>query len=162
MVAKTISGLGSVIYFYEIDSEKVSQGISKGYNHVESLKDLCELSDIVSIHASVLNSRLPILTSEILLNVNTPFILINTSRSTIVDEEAVIVATRMGVISAYYTDVLGIEYEDKSLDKSIIWQESQANSKINISPHVGGATLEAMNFCEGLLLNELFERLADK
>lgn len=161
IVAKTISALGAFVYFCEIDSEKVISGVAKGYHHIASLGELCELSDIVTLHANVIDSRKPILTSEILSNIGTSFILINTSRSVLVDEKSIVSAINAGVISSYYTDVLGIEDTNEPLENSIIWNEAQTNSKINISPHIGGATVQAMDFCEELLLRELLAHFAN-
>ena len=160
--AKTISALGAVVYFCEIDNEKVIRGIAKGYHYISSLEELCELSDIVTLHASVIDSKNPILTSEILSNISTSFILINTSRSILVDEKSIVNAIHSGVISAYYTDVLRVEDLNEPLENSIIWSEAQTNSKIYISPHIGGATIQAMDFCEELLLKELLLNFANR
>ena len=158
--ANTISALGAFVYFCEIDSEKVTNGVKQGYQHISSLRDLCELSEIVTLHANVIDARKPILTSEILSDLETPFILINTSRSALVDEKSIVSAIKSGVISSYYTDVLGIEDTNEPLENSIIWNAAQTNSKINISPHIGGATVQAMDYCEELLLKELLAHLA--
>ena len=161
LFAKIISALGAFVYFCEIDNEKVICGVANGYHHIASLGELCEISDIVTLHANVIDSRKPILTSEILSNIRTSFILINTSRSALVDEKSIVSAIKSGVISSYYTDVLGIEDTNEPLENSIIWNEAQTNSKINISPHIGGATVQAMDFCEELLLKELLAHLAN-
>ncbi len=158
--ADTISALGAFVYFCEIDSEKVASGIKQGYQHVTSLRELCELSEIVTLHANVIDTRKPILSSEILSDIETPFILINTSRSALVDEKSIVSAIKSGVISSYYTDVLSTEDTSEPLENSIIWNAAQSNSKINISPHIGGATVQAMDYCEELLLKELLARLA--
>ena len=162
LFAKTISGLGATVYFCEIDEKKVKQGTDKGYFYVATLLELCDLVDIVSLHANVLESRSPILNSQILSKIKSPFILINTSRSALVDESAIIDAIHLGVITSYYTDVLAIEDDGGSLVNSIIWNESQKDSRINITPHIGGATIEAMDYCENLLLKELMARIASK
>ena len=150
--ANTISALGAFVYFCEIDSEKVLGGVKQGYQHVSSLRELCELSEIVTK---------PILTSEILSNIENSFVLINTSRSALVDEKSIVSAIKSGVISSYYTDVLGIEDTNEPLENSIIWSAAQTHSKINISPHIGGATVQAMDYCEELLLKELLACLAN-
>jgi D-3-phosphoglycerate dehydrogenase len=162
LFAKTISGLGAAVYFCEIDEKKVKQGTDKGYFHVATLLELCDLVDIVSLHANVIESRSPILNSQILSKIKSPFILINTSRSALVDESAIIDAIHLGVITSYYTDVLAIEDDGGSLVNSIIWNESQNDSRINITPHIGGATIEAMDYCENLLLKELMARIDSK
>ena len=63
------------------------------------------------------------------------------------------------ILRLIYADVLGIEDEDKSLQESVIWKESQSNNRICLTPHIGGATIEAMDYCENLLFNELIRHL---
>ena len=159
LFADTVSGLGAQVYFCEVESKKIVEGANKGYLHIRSIDELCEISDVVSIHANVSDERRQILTQEILDRINSSFILINTSRSSLVDENAIVKAIRSRTISKYYADVLGIEDEDKSLPESVIWKESQSNNRICLTPHIGGATIEAMDFCEDLLFNELIRHL---
>jgi phosphoglycerate dehydrogenase-like enzyme len=160
IVSKTITGLGAQVYFCEIDSEKITDGVNRGYIHLETVEELLETCDVVSIHASVGPGTEPIITSEILSKTRSSFILINTSRSILIDEIALVVAIRSGIITDYYADVLGIEDENKALQDSPIWKESQSNYRIRLSPHIGGATIEAMDYCENLLLSELMKHLA--
>jgi D-3-phosphoglycerate dehydrogenase len=155
IVSKTVTALGAQIYFCEIDSARVIEGINRGYTHIKTIDELCEISDVISIHASVDDGRKPIITSKILTEARSSFVLINTSRSSLVDEDALVTAIRSGVVTDYYADVLGIEDEDKALQDSAIWRESQSNHRIKLSPHIGGATTDAMDYCENLLLNEL-------
>lgn len=159
LFAETVSGLGAQVYFCEVETNKIVEGTNKGYVHIKSIDELCEISDVVSIHANVSEERSRIVTREILNRINSSFILINTSRSSLVDENAVVTAIRSGTISKYYADVLGIEDEDKSLQESVIWKESQSNNRICLTPHIGGATIEAMDYCENLLFNELIRHL---
>ena len=159
LFAETVSVLGAQIYFCELKANKIVEGESKGYVHIKSVEELCAISDIVSIHANVNDENSPIVSEEILKRIDSSFILINTSRSSLVDENAIIAALKSGTISKYYADVLGIEDEDKSLQESVIWKESQSNNRICITPHIGGATIEAMDYCENLLFNELIRHL---
>lgn len=159
IVSKTLTALGAQVYFCEIDDDKVNQGLSQGYIHIKTLSELCEISDVVSIHANVTEGRKPIITSETLERVNSSFILINTSRSSLVDEIAIVAALRQGIITDYYADVLGFEDGNDPLQDSAVWKESQSNPRIKLSPHIGGATTEAMDYCEKLLLNELLVHL---
>ncbi len=159
LFADTVSGLGAQVYFCEVETKKIAEGTNNGYLHIRSIEALCEISDVVSIHANVSDARCQIITQEILDKINSSFILINTSRSCLVDENAIVTAIRSGTISKYYADVLGIEDEDKSLQESVIWKESQSNNRIHLTPHIGGATIEAMDYCEELLFNELISHL---
>jgi phosphoglycerate dehydrogenase-like enzyme len=159
LFAKTISALGTQIYFCEVKTNKIVEGESKGYVHIKSVEELCAISDVVSIHANVNDEIAPIISEDILKSIHSSFVLINTSRSSLVDENAIIAALESGTISKYYADVLGIEDEEKSLQESVIWKESQTNNRIFITPHIGGATIEAMDYCEHLLFNELIRNL---
>ena len=159
LFAETVSGLGAQVYFCEVEANKIVEGTNKGYVHLKSIDELCEISDVVSIHANVNDEFAPIISGEVLKSIDSSFILINTSRSSLVDENAIVTAIRSGTISKYYADVLGIEDENKSLQESVIWKESQSNNRICLTPHIGGATIEAMDYCENLLFNELIRHL---
>jgi D-3-phosphoglycerate dehydrogenase len=159
LFADTASALGAQIYFCELETNKIAEGMKKGFVFVKSVDELCEIADVVSIHANVNDLTSPIITEEILKSINSSFILINTSRSCLVDENAIIGAMKSGTIFKYYADVLGFEDEDASLQESVIWKESQSNNRIYLTPHIGGATLEAMDYCENLLFNELIRKL---
>lgn len=159
LFAATVSGLGAQVFFCEVDTNKIVEGTNRGYVHMTSIDELCEISDVVSIHANVSDERSQIVTREILNRINSSFILINTSRSALVDENAIVTAIRSGTISKYYADVLGVEDENKSLHESVIWKESQSNNQIFLTPHIGGATIESMDYCENLLFNELIRHL---
>jgi D-3-phosphoglycerate dehydrogenase len=159
IVAKSLAGIGANIYFCEIQNERIERGIAEGYTFLNSIQELCEISDIVSIHANTETDSLPIFTKETFFGLESSTVLINTSRARLVDEGALIDAIRRGTISKFYTDVLATEDTNERLQNSAVWRESQSNSNIYITPHIGGATTEAMDYCENLLLNELISRL---
>jgi D-3-phosphoglycerate dehydrogenase len=159
IVARTVSALGAKVYFCEIQQERIDTGIANGYSYIESLQQLCEFADVVSIHANVMAEQRPIITSEILETLESKIVLINTARAILIDDVALIESMRIGKVTKYYTDVLRTEDLNQPLQRSLIWQESQTNRNIHVTPHIGGATVEAMSYCENLLLEKLLQKM---
>lgn len=54
-------------------------------------------------------------------------------------------------IAGIATDVLHTELED--ISKSPLWQAQQEHKNIIITPHIGGATWDAMWNCEEFILD---------
>jgi phosphoglycerate dehydrogenase-like enzyme len=123
-----------------------------------NLNDLLEQSDYVFLHASTAENANPIINNEILSEVKNPFVLINTSRGRLVDEGAILKFLKNGLIRAYLTDVLEIEDEKSKITNSKLITSKNHRNKITITPHIGGASLDAMYYCENLLYQELTER----
>jgi phosphoglycerate dehydrogenase-like enzyme len=55
----------------------------------------------------------------------------------------------------YLTDVLKFEEEAGKLEYSPLWQFSVNDSRIVITPHIGGASRDAMHLCEENILERV-------
>jgi lactate dehydrogenase-like 2-hydroxyacid dehydrogenase len=86
-------------------------------------------------------------------------VLVNTSRGSVVDEEAILWALKRDLLSAYLTDVLHFEDSKESLETSLLWQNSLLDNRIVITPHIGGASRDAMEKCELNIYNRLIRML---
>jgi lactate dehydrogenase-like 2-hydroxyacid dehydrogenase len=126
---------------------------------VDSINELFLKSDIISIHASFDKGSVPIVTKEILSLVSKPMLLVNTARGGLVDEEAVIKQVKANPQLYYSADVLMFEDDGGELQDSKLWKFSLTEERIRISPHIGGANLEAAFLCERELLEVLLDKL---
>jgi len=159
IVAKCCHTLGMCVNFIEIDQEKISHGIESGYLLKADAVQLLESSDFVSLHADVRNREKPLLTSLEFGRIVKPITLINTARAELVDENALIQAMRQGRVEMYLADVLEIEARDQSLLESELWKYAQTVSNVFLTPHIGGASTDAMTKAENILCSELSRRL---
>jgi D-3-phosphoglycerate dehydrogenase len=159
IVAKCCHNLGMSVNFIEIDQEKISHGIESGYLLKANVVHLLESSDFVSLHADVRNRVKPLITSLEFGRIVKPITLINTARAELIDENALIQAMRQGRVRMYLADVLDIEAGNQSIRESDLWKYAQTVSNVFLTPHIGGASKDAMAKAESILCSQLSRRL---
>lgn len=119
------------------------------YRRHSDLADLLSQSDIVSIHVHLNQDTRFLLDSKALSSVKENSVLVNTSRSEVWDEAAVAELVETSRVRAVATDVLAGELTD--IRHSPLWLASQKYSSVLITPHIAGATHEAMAATEEYL-----------
>ena len=157
--ARIGSNLAKGINVFDIDEKRNQEAGRLGYQVCLSEGDLFSKSDAVLMHLSVLQNRAPVVTSKVLSKNTALITLVNTSRGTLVDEGAVIEALRTGTLGFYCADVLSFEDTGGSLKSSPIWEELAAGGNVMLTPHIGGASLDAIASVESYLFTKLLERL---
>lgn len=132
---------------FEMDIKYYDPYISGGdHKKVDSLDLLMHQSDILTYHVH-LNEETRHLLNEKNINVIKPgAYLINTSRGDIWDEDAVVRSLKNEKVKGVAVDVLSSELND--VKKSPLWSGQKAGLNIVITPHIGGATWDAMWSCE--------------
>jgi len=156
-VAKIFSNLNMNIIFYDSNVN-----IHSSYTRVVNLEDIAEQSDFISIHVSgvLLNKNLINRSFFSKLNSKGAY-LINTARGFIVNESDLLDSIRNGKILGYAADVL-VDEEGKSnlwLSKNQIWQEMKSNSKIIVTPHIGGSTEDTLEKVDRHLVTKISSEL---
>lgn len=116
------------------------------YKEVNTIISLFQLADIVSLHVHLSYETKGMINNDVLKEIRNPVFLVNTSRGKVVDESSVIKYLRTGQIKGYATDVLGTELEQ--INESPIYSGLNENLNIIVTPHIGGATWDAMWKCE--------------
>ena len=126
---------------------------SINYKKVDTIEQLFESSDIVSLHVHLNDETEGIIDYRLISKMNKESFLINTSRGKIWSEEDVSRAINEGFLSGVATDVLSYEMTD--LSQSPLLKASQDGRNVLITPHIGGATWEAMWDCEEFMANQV-------
>jgi D-3-phosphoglycerate dehydrogenase len=122
-----------------------------------SLNELLKQSDIITLHLHLTETSQNLLNSTNLKMVKSGCFLINTSRGGLLDETAVVSFLKKkhnkshGKIAGIATDVLTSELVD--IKASPLWQAQQRGENIIITPHLGGATWDAMWACEEFIIS---------
>ena len=156
MVSQYARAFGSTVYVWDIDSSAREQAMNAGFHVVSDIKELFILSDLVSVHVNTFPGSSPIITSALLENSRKGLVLVNTSRGSIVDEADIIESIKSGVLTMYLTDVLKFEEEEAGeLENSLLWKFSVNDLRIVITPHIGGASRDAMHLCEENILERV-------
>lgn len=116
------------------------------------LDELLERSRIVSLHARHVPGNPPILGADELDRMREDAILVNTARSGLIDEEALLERLRSGRIAGASLDVFGVEPLPEDHPLRIL-------PTVALSPHLGGVTVEARTRAPGLLADRVVQFL---
>ena len=157
MVANFARSFKMKVLIYDIDPDKTRIATADGFVCVNSVEDMLQKCDVLSLHASVLDGSKKIITENNLSLINKPLALINTARASLVDEDAILREIDKRPFLNYYTDVLDFEENGTDLSSSELWIKSLVSERIHITPHIGGANKEAIEICENELLNTLIK-----
>ena len=159
ITAKYAAAFGATIKVWDIDETRLQVAkLSYPNSCVSSLQALLEKSDVVFLHANEQENRNPIITDALLERVRTPFGLINTARGSLVDETSLSKWLNKGKIRFYGADVLEAEYEDWT--QSVILKLAQEQKNIVLTPHIGGASFQAAEDIEDILLQKLLSKIS--
>ena len=159
MVANYGRAFGMTVRINDIKSDAINSAKREGFQVIPILEQLMVESDIVSIHANFENANSPIITNSVLDEIDKPLLLVNTSRAVLVDEDAILQEIEKKPFLRYFTDVLSFEEYGNTIQESKLWKKSLTEQRIKITPHIGGATKEAITLCEEELMRDLLNRL---
>ncbi len=142
-VARRLEGFDCEILVYDpyVAEEKLSNVKAK---RVE-LEFLMEESDIITVHAPVLDETKGMITEELISKMKSTAYFINTSRSAIINEKAVVNALKENKIAGaafdvYYKEPLG----RASYFKEFFNDGPHQDKNIIMTAHIGGMTWESI------------------
>jgi D-3-phosphoglycerate dehydrogenase len=119
------------------------------WNKVDSLNELAKRADIVTVHVHLLQDTINLIDNLFIENCKDNVFIINTSRGKVCDELAIVSGLNKSKIKGVATDVLSCELTN--ITDSHLWRAQQEGANVIITPHLGGATWEAMWDCEEYL-----------
>ncbi|PJX27865.1 D-3-phosphoglycerate dehydrogenase [Advenella sp. S44] len=128
--------LGMEIYFYDVES-KLPLGNAR---MVSSLTDLLNISDVVSLHVPENDSTKNLMSAERIAQMKVGAHLINASRGTVVDIDALAQALEEKRLAGAAIDVF--PSEPKSNNEEFVSPLRKFDNVI-LTPHIGGSTSEA-------------------
>ena len=128
--------LGMHVYFYDVIA-KLPLGNA---TQVSSMKELLAMSDVVTLHVPETESTRDMFGANELAQMKQGSILINASRGTVLDIEALSDNLRSGKLLGAAVDVFPTE--PKSNDEEFVSPLREFDNVI-LTPHVGGSTVEA-------------------
>lgn len=130
------SGLGMHVYYYDVEN-KLSHGNAQS---VDTLKELLEISDVVTLHVPETPETKNMINAETLSYMRPGSHIINYARGTVIDIEALADALKSGHIHGAALDVFPLEPKGK--DEAFV-SPIRGLDNVIITPHVGGSTQEA-------------------
>ncbi len=146
-------GLGMQVQFYDI-TNKLPLGNAR---QVPSLNHLLGSSDVVSLHVPENESTQNLIGAAQLAQMPSGSILINASRGTVVDIDALAQALQSGALGGAGIDVFPVE--PRSNDEEFISPLRRFDNTF-LTPHIGGSTIEAQENI-GMEVAEKLARYSD-
>ena len=148
--ARFAKNLGLHIIYYDI---KRNNTIEKecGAIYYNTVEEVLQKSDFVSLHVPLLSSTLHLINEERLAQMKPTSFLINTSRGKVVEEEALEQALRAGVIRGAALDVF--EFEPK-ISKGL-----RKLPNVILTPHIASASEDARNEMAEIVANNIIDFL---
>ena len=134
-VAALCQAFGCTVYGC---SNSKTQDMLPGYMQLVSREELARQSDIVTVHLKDSPSTEKIIDEAFLKNMKKTAILINTSRGSVIDEDALIRALQSGEIAGAGLDVF--TEEPIACDHPFF----AMSDRVLVTPHIGGATWDAI------------------
>jgi D-3-phosphoglycerate dehydrogenase len=131
-------GLGMRVIFHDIET-KLALGNARA---VSSLDELLERADVVTLHVPEIPATQMMIKAEQLAKMHAGAMLINASRGSVVDIDALAVALRGGRLAGAAVDVFPTE--PKGNDDAFV-SPLVGMDNVILTPHIGGSTLEAQD-----------------
>ena len=128
--------LGMRVQFFDIE-DKLVLGNS---TQVKSLKQLLKTSDVVTLHVPETKQTQNMIGAKELATMKDGAILINASRGTVIDIDALVEALESGKLRGAAIDVFPVEPKSNS---ELFESPLTAFDNVILTPHVGGSTQEA-------------------
>jgi D-3-phosphoglycerate dehydrogenase len=145
--------MGMDVYYYDIE-KKLSLGKAVACN---SLADLLKISDVISLHVPETDLTRNMISFAEVDIMKKGSVLINLSRGTVVDYEAVSKSLSEGHLSGVGADVFPVEPASPAEKFHSVLQEFD---NVILTPHIGGNTLEAQENI-GMEVSEKLVRYSD-
>ncbi|MEM4045418.1 MAG: NAD(P)-dependent oxidoreductase [Fervidicoccaceae archaeon] len=134
-VARLCRCLGMEVIAYDVRKEALNE--LHGIKLADSLEDLLRSSDIVTLHVPLTKETHRLIGKREIFLMKNGALLINTSRGSIVDQEALLEALKVGKLGGAALDVLEREPPGE-LEMELI-----KHPNVVVTPHIGSQTVEA-------------------
>ena len=158
--AKKLSGMGVKILVY--DKYKKNYAAHLTYVEETGLENIIQNADIISLHLPLTPETKHFVNTEFIASVARPFLLINTSRGTCIDTEALLSGLKKGKITGACLDVFENEkVENFTLEEHEMYGRLYEYPQVILSPHVAGWTVESKQKLAAVLLRKIKAALKD-
>ena len=146
LVANAAIDLGMDVYGYDpFVSVDAAWRLSKDVHHVTDLDKLCAECDYITIHVPAMDSTKGMIGADQVAAMKDDAVLLNFSRNTLVDEDAVVAALNDDKLGRYITDFANPVVLSAAADRAIVL------------PHLGASTAEAEENCAEMAVREIVD-----
>jgi D-3-phosphoglycerate dehydrogenase len=132
------------VFFYDINKKKT-------INYLD-LNKLLKVSDIISLNLNYMSKNINFFNKRLFNQCKKNLIFVNTARGEVVNEKDLLNFLKKNKSSSAYLDV--IKNETINYKKNILYKYSKLNKNLFITPHIGGATKDALKDTENIVIGQ--------
>lgn len=155
IVSSFSKAFGMKVLVHEINPEIISEDPALEF---VSLNELLSHSDYISLHVDARIENQEMVNAGFLSNMKKTAILINTSRGSLIDESALVIALENKSIAGAAIDVVNGEPRVNFSNK--LFEYHRKHDNLLITPHLGGNTIESMEKTECFIANKVIKQLS--
>lgn len=155
MVARYGLAFGMKVAGYD----PATAGEPDGITRCASMAELLGQTDVLSIHVPLNDTTQRLIGRAELALLPPGALLINTSRGAVLDEAALLEALERQALSGAALDVVADEGNRLAAGRQALLVYARTHANLLITPHIGGATLEAMRDTEIFMAEKLKRHL---
>jgi D-3-phosphoglycerate dehydrogenase len=155
-IGQKIAGYGKAFGMKVIYWDKTKRG---RWERIPQLNKLLSLSDFIIVSIALNPKTRHLINMHNIGNFRKGAILVNISRGKVIEEQSLCFALKNGILTGVGVDVL--EFELEGHKKSPLYKYAQKNPDANIiiTPHIGGATIDAWEKVFTLLSEKIAEKI---
>jgi D-3-phosphoglycerate dehydrogenase len=154
-VARVSLELGMRVLVYDPQATRMPAGVVRA----GSLREVLSHADILSLHVPLTPETLHLIGASELSAMKPGSVLVNTARGAVVETQALLDALNSGRLAAAALDVVEDEESILRDGKHVLIDYARQNDNLLITPHMGGATYEAVEKTDSFILNRYFKSL---
>jgi D-3-phosphoglycerate dehydrogenase len=158
MVASYGVSFGMRVCYYDPYVDESAMDVARA----ETLGELVETSDIISIHIPHEPETENLFGREVFSRFKHGAYFINTSRGEVIDEQALLECLERGNLAGAAVDVLAGEFEpgfDRRVHEQPLVKYAAEHSNLIITPHIGGSTVDAWGLTQEYTVRKVIEAL---
>lgn len=137
-------GFKKIVYY---NRSRLSPELEKDSEYVDSIEELCKISDIISINIPLNPQTRHIINADMIAKMKDNVVIVNTARGPVIDEKALKPALVSGKIFSFGTDVFENEPH--------IDMELASMTNVVSLPHMGTHTSETIKSMEELVIKNI-------
>ncbi|RJQ17646.1 hydroxyacid dehydrogenase [Candidatus Woesearchaeota archaeon] len=155
-LGKKVAALGKAFGMKVMVHDK--KQVTKEYSSV-SKNELFQTADIVSVHVSLEDDTVHLVSTKEFSLMKRGSWLINTSRGKIVDDDALLDALNSGKLAGAAVDVLSTENTPGHPKNNKLIAYARSHNNLIITPHIGGSTFESLDLTSSYLVEKIKKHL---
>ena len=153
-VGQKIAGYGQAFGMKVVYWDKVKRG---KYERVTRLKSLLSITDFVIVSIALTNKTRHLINTDNIGHIKRGAAVVNISRGEVIEEKSLCFALKKGILSGVGVDVLELELADYKKSPLLKYARRNTQANIIITPHIGGATIDAWKKVFTLVSEKIIE-----